>query len=83
VYKVQRPVYFISEVLNKSKARYPQVQKLIYAILITSQKLKYYFDGYQVVVKIRTLMDASSSGQLNYALIQSSSRVARLSSLRL
>jgi hypothetical protein len=25
VYKVQRPVYFISEVLNKSKSRYPQV----------------------------------------------------------
>jgi hypothetical protein len=43
VYKVQRPVYFISEVLNESKARYPQVQKLIYAILI-------YFDGYRVVV---------------------------------
>jgi hypothetical protein len=51
VYKVQRPVYFISEVLNESKARYPQVQKLIYVILITSQKLKHYFDGYQVVVK--------------------------------
>ena len=39
-YKVQRPVYFISEVLNESKARYPQIQKLIYAILITSRKLK-------------------------------------------
>ena len=25
VYKVQRPVYFISKVLNESKARYPQV----------------------------------------------------------
>jgi hypothetical protein len=25
VYKVQRPIYFISEVLNESKARYPQV----------------------------------------------------------
>ena len=24
-YKVQRPVYFISKVLNESKARYPQV----------------------------------------------------------
>ena len=50
VYKVQRPIYFISEVLNESKTRYPQIQKLIYAILITSQKLKHYFDGYRVVV---------------------------------
>jgi hypothetical protein len=44
VYKVQRPIYFISEVLNESKARYPQVQKMIYAILITSRMLKHYFD---------------------------------------
>ena len=50
VYKVQRPIYFISEVLNESKTRYPQIQKLIYAILITSRKLKRYFDGYRVVV---------------------------------
>jgi hypothetical protein len=39
VYKVQRPVYYISEVLTDSKIRYPHVQKLLYALLITSHKL--------------------------------------------
>jgi hypothetical protein len=33
-YPVQHPVYFISEVLSESKARYQPVQKLLYAVLI-------------------------------------------------
>ena len=33
--KVQRPVYFNSEVLSHPKTRYPQIQKLLYTILIT------------------------------------------------
>ena len=33
-YGVQRPVYFISEVLSESKVRYPSIQKLLYGILI-------------------------------------------------
>jgi hypothetical protein len=35
-YGVQRPIYFISEVLNESKTRYTQIQKWIYTILITT-----------------------------------------------
>jgi hypothetical protein len=39
VYKVHRPVYYISEVLSDSKIQYLHVQKLLYALLITSRKL--------------------------------------------
>ena len=49
-YKVQWPVYYISEVLSDSKARYPHVQKLLYALLITSCKLHHYFDEHKVTV---------------------------------
>jgi hypothetical protein len=37
--KAQRHVYFISEVLSDSKTRYSQMQKLVYAVLMTKRKL--------------------------------------------
>src|SRR6266540_3275540 len=50
IHKVQRPVYFISEVLSESKIRYPQVQKILYVVLITSRKLVHYFQAHPISV---------------------------------
>jgi hypothetical protein len=38
-YPVQRPVYYMSEVLADAKTRNTQPQKLLYALMITSRKL--------------------------------------------
>jgi ribonuclease HI len=47
---VQRPVYYISEVLSDTKTRYPQVQKLMYAVVLARRKLRHYFEAHPVTV---------------------------------
>ena len=47
---VQRPIYFISEVLSETKTCYPHIQKLIYAIILARRKLRHYFESHPVTV---------------------------------
>jgi hypothetical protein len=58
---IQRPVYFISEVLSETKIRYPQIQKLLYAVILTRQKLRHYFESHPVTVVSSFPLGGSSS----------------------
>jgi ribonuclease HI len=50
VQTIQNPVYYVSEVLHEAKARYLEMHKLIYAILVVSRKLRHYFQAHRVMV---------------------------------
>jgi ribonuclease HI len=47
---VQRLVYYISEVLSETKARHPQIQKLLYAVVLVRRKLRHDFEAHPVTV---------------------------------
>jgi hypothetical protein len=48
--KNQAPVYFISEVLSPSKKNYIELEKVLYAVLMASRKLRHYFQAYHIIV---------------------------------
>ena len=47
---VQRPVYYVSEVLTDSKQRSPHYQKLAYGVFLASSKLRHYFQEHTITV---------------------------------
>ena len=48
--KKQAPVYFVSEVLSLSKKNYIELEKVLYAVLMASRKLRHYFQAYHIIV---------------------------------
>ena len=41
--RVQKPVYYTSRALRGAEERYPQIEKLAFALITTSRKLRHYF----------------------------------------
>jgi hypothetical protein len=48
--KKQALVYFVSEVLSLSKKNYTELEKVLYAVLMASRKLRHYFQAYRIIV---------------------------------
>ena len=40
---IQQPIYYISKALLGAKLNYTEIEKIAYAVLISSRKLKHYF----------------------------------------
>ena len=43
-------MYYISEVLSETKTRYPQIQKLLYTVVLARRKLRHYFEAHPITV---------------------------------
>jgi hypothetical protein len=52
----QVPVYFISEALSGSKLFYSELEKIPYAVIMSSRKLRYYFEAHKIVVVTNQLL---------------------------
>ena len=58
----QRPVYFTSRALRGAEERYPQMEKLAFALITVARKLKPYFQAHTIVVLMdKPLKKAMSS----------------------
>ena len=59
--KIQKPVYYISQVLRGAEGRYPMMEKLAFTLVTTSRKLRHYFQAYVINV----LTDHPSNKAMN------------------
>jgi hypothetical protein len=48
--KLQCPVYFVSEALAGSKPLYSELEKITYAVITATRKLRHYFEAHKVIV---------------------------------
>jgi ribonuclease HI len=49
-YQSGGPLYYISKVSSETKAWYPQIQKLLYAVVLARHKLQHYFEAHPITV---------------------------------
>ncbi|XP_072084610.1 uncharacterized protein [Arachis hypogaea] len=49
--KTQRPVYFVSRILQPAETRYPKIEQLALALVTTARRLRQYFQSHTIIVR--------------------------------
>ncbi|GAA0158161.1 hypothetical protein LIER_15258 [Lithospermum erythrorhizon] len=67
--RVKKTIYYVSHVLHAPKENYPRIDKFIMALVISTRKLKAYFEAHPIVVVTkqtmkRILSNPSQTGRL-------------------
>ncbi|XP_024010553.1 uncharacterized protein LOC112085951 [Eutrema salsugineum] len=65
----QKPIFYISQTLTNAKTRYPQIEKVALAVVVSARKLRPYFQSHSIVVfttlPLRSILHSpSQSGRL-------------------
>ena len=47
--KIQKPVYYTSKALRGAEGRYPPMEKLAFALITASRKLRHYFQAHVIM----------------------------------
>ncbi|XP_025636025.1 uncharacterized protein [Arachis hypogaea] len=49
--RIQQPVYFVSRVMQPTEQRYPKIEQLALALVVTARRLRHYFQSHTIVVR--------------------------------
>ncbi|KAK3012431.1 hypothetical protein RJ639_008333 [Escallonia herrerae] len=66
---VQKPIYYVSKVIQDVETRYPKIDKLALALIISARRLRPYFQSHTIVVLTdqplrKVLLSPEASGRL-------------------
>ncbi|KAK3031150.1 hypothetical protein RJ639_035148 [Escallonia herrerae] len=66
---VQKPIYYISKVLQDVETRYPKIDKIALALIISARRLRPYFQSHTIIVLTdqplrKVLLSPEASGRL-------------------
>ncbi|KAK3037797.1 hypothetical protein RJ639_030716 [Escallonia herrerae] len=66
---VQKPIYYVSKVLQDVKTRYPKIDRIALALIISARRLRPYFQSHSIIILTdqplrKVLLSPEASGRL-------------------